>query len=160
MSDEVRPLCLPPFPPDYRASGLLLHVTSLLSPYGIGDLGAAAVKWIDQFHEAGQSWWQALPLGPTGYGNSPYQSLSSFAGNVLLISPDWLIEDGLLRAGDCEAPSFSLSAVDYNTVIPFKHRLLERACANFVRAGSAELRVAFEQFCHEQAHWLEDYAFF
>src|SRR5437868_2695434 len=151
---------LSPFPPSYRASGLLLHVTSLPSPYGIGDVGPVAIAWIDQLCDAGQSWWQALPLGPTGYGNSPYQSLSSFAGNVLLISPDWLIEDGLLSAGDCEAPSFSLSAVDYNTVIPFKHRLLERACANFVRAGSAQLRVAFEQFCHEQGHWLEDYAFF
>ena len=70
--------------------------------YGIGDLGPAALAWIDRLHEAGQSWWQALPLGPTGYGNSPYQSLSSFAGNELLISPDGLIEDGLLRASDCE----------------------------------------------------------
>ena len=72
---------LPPFPSSYRASGLLLHVTSLPSPYGIGDVGPAAIAWIDQLCDAGQSWWQALPLGPTGYGNSPYQSLSSFAGN-------------------------------------------------------------------------------
>ncbi len=150
----------PPFPSSYRASGLLLHVTSLPSPYGIGDVGPVAIGWIDQLCDAGQSWWQALPLGPTGYGNSPYQSLSSFAGNVLLISPDWLIEDGLLSASDCEAPSFSPSLVDYNAVIPFKYRLLEKAWSNFVRAGSAELRVAFEQFCHEQAHWLEDYALF
>ena len=151
---------LPPFPSSYRASGLLLHVTSLPSPYGIGDVGPAAVAWIDQLCDAGQSWWQALPLGPTGYGNSPYQSLSSFAGNGLLISPDWLVEDGLLRPSDCLAPSSSSSAVDYNTVIPFKHRLLEKAWSNFVRAGSAELQIAFEQFCHEQAHWLEDYALF
>ena len=151
---------LPPFPSSYRASGLLLHVTSLPSRYGIGDVGPAAIAWIDQLCDAGQSWWQALPLGPTGYGNSPYQSLSSFAGNGLLISPDWLIEDGLLHSSDCAASSFSPSAVDYNTVIPFKHRLLEKAWTNFVRAGSAELRVAFEQFCHEQAHWLEDYALF
>jgi 4-alpha-glucanotransferase len=88
------------------------------------------------------------------------QSLSSFAGNGLLISPDWLIEDGLLRPSDCMAPPFSPSTVDYNAVIPFKHRLLEKAWTNFVRADSAELRVAFEQFCHEQAHWLEDYALF
>ena len=87
-------MSLPPFPPDYRASGVLLHVTSLPSPYGIGDVGAAALAWIDRLHEAGQSWWQALPLGPTGYGDSPYQPLSSFAGNGLLMSPDWLIEDG------------------------------------------------------------------
>jgi 4-alpha-glucanotransferase len=118
------------------------------------------MAWIDQLSEAGQNWWQALPLGPTGYGNSPYQSLSSFAGNVLLISPDWLIGDGLLESGDCAAPSFSPSAVDYNTVIPFKYQLLEKAWANFVKGGPAELQVAFEQFCHEQAHWLEDYALF
>jgi 4-alpha-glucanotransferase len=91
---------LPPFPPEYRASDLLLHVTSLPSRYGIGDLGPAAVAWIDRLHEAGQSWWQSLPLGPTGYGDSPYQSLSSFAGNPLLISPDWLIEDELVKPSD------------------------------------------------------------
>ena len=85
----------PPFSSDYRASGLLLHVTSLHSPYGIGDLGPSAFEWIGRLWEAGQSWWQALPLGPTGYGNSPYQPLSSFAGNELLVSPDSLIEDGL-----------------------------------------------------------------
>ena len=80
-----------PFPPDYRASGVLLHVTSLPSPYGIGDLGPSAFKWIDTLCDAQQSWWQSLPLGPTGYGNSPYQPLSSFAGNWLLISPDGLV---------------------------------------------------------------------
>ena len=159
MSNDLPPN-LPPFPSSYRASGLLLHVTSLPSPYGIGDVGPAAVAWIDQLSDAGQSWWQALPLGPTGYGNSPYQSLSSFAGNGLLISPDWLIEDGLLGPDDCLLPSFSPSAVDYNTVIPFKHRLLEKAWANFTKARPADLRTAFEQFCHEQAHWLEDYALF
>src|SRR4029078_398409 len=111
-------------------------------------------------HVAGQSWWQALPLGPTGYGNSPYQSMSSFAGNGLLISPDWLIEDGLLRTSDYAAPSFSATAVDYGMVIPFKHRLLERAWSNFSAAASLELQAAFEQFCHDQAHWLEDYALF
>jgi 4-alpha-glucanotransferase len=123
-------------------------------------VGPVAIAWIDQLCDAGQSWWQALPLGPTGYGNSPYQSLSSFAGNVFLISPDWLIEDGLLSASDCEAPSFSPSLVDYNAVIPFKYRLLEKAWTNFVRAASAELRVGFEQFRDEQAHWLKDYALF
>ncbi|PYL20284.1 MAG: 4-alpha-glucanotransferase [Verrucomicrobia bacterium] len=148
-------LSLPPFPSSYRASGLLLHVTSLPSPYGIGDVGPTAIAWINQLCDAGQSWWQALPLGPTGYGNSPYQSLSSFAGNGLLISPDWLIQDGLLRPSDCMAPPFSPSTVDYNAVIPFKHRLLEKAWTNFVRAGSAELRVAFgpnqvDQVCFAQ----------
>ena len=101
MDDRNRAL----FPPGYRASGLLLHVTSLPSPYGIGDLGPAAFSWIDRLHEAGQEWWQALPLGPTGYGNSPYQCLSSFAGNGLLISPEFLIEDGLLQADECQGGS-------------------------------------------------------
>src|ERR1700751_3053033 len=103
MSDEGRHVLLPPFPPGYRASGLLLLVSSLPSPYGIGDVGSAALAWFDRLNEAAQSWWEALPLGPTGYGNSPYQSLSSFAGNELLVSPDGLIEDGLLRTRDARA---------------------------------------------------------
>src|SRR5207237_9312985 len=100
-------LSLPPFQSSYRASGLLLHVTSLPSPYGIGDVGPTAIAWIKQLSDAGQSWWQALPLGPTGYGNSPYQSLSSFAGNGLLISPDWLIQDCLFGLGDWMVAQFS-----------------------------------------------------
>ena len=112
MSDDS-PMALPPFPPEYRASGVLVHVTSLPSPYGIGDVGPAALAWIDQLHDAGQSWWQALPLGPTGYGNSPYQSMSSFVGNGLLISPDWLIEEKLLQESECAPPSFPSAAVDY-----------------------------------------------
>ncbi len=160
MSDNGRPMSLPPFSAQYRASGVLLHVTSLPSPYGIGDVGPAAVKWIDQLHDAGQSWWQALPLGPTGYGNSPYQSLSSFAGNGLLISPEWLIEDGLLRASECAPPLFAETTVDYRMVITFKRRLLERAWINFSSAASPELQAAFEQFCHDQGHWLKDYALF
>src|SRR4029453_2802089 len=99
-------MTVPPFPPAYRASGVLLHVTSLPTPYGIGDLGPAAGAWIDRLHETGQTWWQALPLGPTGYGDSPYQSLSSFAGNPFLISPDWLIEDELVKQGEVAPVSF------------------------------------------------------
>ncbi len=121
-NDDSGRVCLPPFPPEYRASGVLLHVASP-SPYGIGDLGPAAWGCVDRLHEAGQSWWQALPLGPTGCGNSPYQSLSSFAGNELLISPDGLIEDGLLRAQDCESNSFPAAAIDYGAVIPFKRQM-------------------------------------
>jgi 4-alpha-glucanotransferase len=151
---------LPPFPPQYRASGLLLHVTSLPSSYGIGDLGSGAFSWIDRLHEAGQSWWQALPLGPTGYGDSPYQPLSSFAGNGLLISPDGLIEEGLLRTSDCEGQSFSTSAVHYDRVISFKHRLLDTIWTYFNRAASAALRLASEEFRAKQKHWLEDYALF
>src|SRR5437867_5802438 len=158
MSDDSRPMSLSPFPPHYRASGVLLHVTSLPSPYGIGDLGPAAFTWIDRLHEAGQCWWQALPLGPTGYGNSPYQSLSSFAGNGLLISPHYLIEDGLLRASDCAGQSFSPTGIDYDAVIRFKHRLLETAWSNFIGGARKDLQTAYQQFCHERAHWLEDYA--
>jgi len=149
----------PPFPPEYRASGLLLHVTSLPSPYGIGDLGSSAFSWIDRLHDAGQGWWQALPLGPTGYGNSPYQSLSSFAGNALLISPGSLISDGLLQESDGQS-HFSGDVVDYESVIPFKQRLLETAWANF-KAGERkdkDLRSAYDEFCARQANWLEDYA--
>jgi len=123
-------------------------------------VGPAAFAWIDRLHEAGQSWWQALPLGPTGYGNSPYQPLSSFAGNGLLISPDILIEDGLLRASDCQGQSFSATAIDYDAVIPFKHALLDRVWTHFNSGASRDLRSAFEEFRMDQAHWLEDYALF
>jgi 4-alpha-glucanotransferase len=97
MNDDGRRVSIPPFPPGYRASGVLLHVSSLPSPYGIGDIGPTAMTWVNRLHDAGQSWWQALPLGPTGYGNSPYQSLSSFAGNELLVSPDGLIADVVIQ---------------------------------------------------------------
>jgi len=156
----ANPALVPPFPPGYRAAGVLLHVSSLSSPYSIGDVGPAALAWVDRLHEAGQSWWQALPLGPTGYGNSPYQSLSSFAGNELLISPDGLIEDGFLRTSDCEGKSFSAASVDYDLVIPFKNRLLEAAWNKFSAGARPDLRSDFDRFCYDQAHWLEDYALF
>src|SRR5262249_45956147 len=111
-------------------------------------------------HAAGQSWWQALPLGPTGFGNSPYQSLSSFAGNELLVSPDDLIEDGFLRTRDCEGKSFSAGFVDYDAVIPFKNRLLETAWATFSARARRDLQPEVDQYCHDQAHWLDDYALF
>jgi 4-alpha-glucanotransferase len=160
MSDNGHPMSLTPFPPGYRASGVLLHVTSLPSPYGIGDLGPAALDWIDRLHEAGQTWWQALPLGPTGYGNSPYQSLSSFAGNGLLISPDGLIEEGLLQAGDFDGYSFSAAEVDYDAANSFKLELLRKAWTNFREEARRDLQLDFEEFCHDQACWLEDYALF
>jgi 4-alpha-glucanotransferase len=158
MSDQGA--CVPPFPPGYRASGVLVHITSLPSAYGIGDLGPGALAWVDRLHEAGQSWWQALPLGPTGYGDSPYQCLSSFAGNGLLISPDELIEDGLLRAADCTGQAFSPTGVEYETVIPFKRRLLEATWSRFSAGARADLRPAYEEFCHDHAIWLDDYALF
>ena len=150
----------PLFPVGYRASGVLLHVTSLPSPYGIGDIGPTAMAWIDRLHEAGQGWWQALPLGPTGYGDSPYQSLSSFAGNPLLISPGWLMEDGLLRASDCAGASFSPTSVDFDAVKRFKYALLETAWQSFNAGARSDLRPDFERFGHDQAHWLDDYALF
>jgi 4-alpha-glucanotransferase len=161
MSDTSRPGGLIPFAPHYHASGALVHVTSLPSPYGIGDVGPAAFSMVDRLKAAGQSWWQALPLGPTGYGNSPYQSLSSFAGNGLIISPDGLIEEGLLRASDCDdGRSFPKDAVDYDAVIPFKHKLFEKAWNTFGAMPRSPLRLDYDRFCVEQAHWLEDYALF
>jgi hypothetical protein len=131
---------VPPFPDDYRASGVLLHATSLPSPYGIGDLGPAAVAWIDRLHDAGQGWWQLLPLGPTGYGDSPYQPLSSFAGNVLLISPAWLIEDGLVRASDCGGGAGRAQSGDRRADESAGHGArqlaLASACGSAVRASA------------------------
>ena len=149
----------PPYSSDYRASGLLLHVTSLPSPYGIGDLGEGASSWIDRLCDAGQHWWQALPLGPTGYGNSPYQSLSSFAGNTLIISPEELIGDELLERGELQK-QFCSDRVDYERVIPAKNRLIETAWTNFRKGKRQDLRPAYEEFCQQEAHWLEDYALF
>jgi 4-alpha-glucanotransferase len=159
MKDALHETSGSPVQRGQRASGLLLHVTSLPSAYGIGDLGPSAFTWLDRLHEAGQSWWQALPLGPTGYYDSPYQCLSSFVGNGLLISPDFLIRDGLLTADACRC-SFSSLSVDYNSVVPFKHRLLEAAWTRFRAGARKDLKPAYEDFCHERAAWLEDYAFF
>jgi len=145
-----------PFPSGYRAAGVLLHV---ISPYGIGDLGSAAFSWIDRLHCASQRWWQVLPLSPTGYGNSPYQSMSSFAANPALISPDSLISEGLLKNTDCQA-EFPSDAVDYDTVIPFKARPLETAWANFKAGARKDLRPAYAEFRTQQEHWLDDYALF
>jgi 4-alpha-glucanotransferase len=149
-----------PFPPQYRASGVLLHVTSLPSPYGVGDVGPSAYRWVDQLAEAGQSWWQVLPLGPTGSGHSPYQALSSFAANWLVVSPDQLQKDELLKPGDYEGHSFSSDKVDFDKVIPFKQRLLTRVWENFRSGARPDLREPFEQFCEEKAHLQRDSAFF
>ena len=146
-----------------RASGILLHPTSLPGGFGIGDIGPEAVRFADFLQETGQRLWQILPLGPTSYGDSPYQSPSTFAGNPLWISPDWLKEDGLLEEGDLAAyPKFGDERVDFGAVMAAKGELLKKACARFAekaKAGSA-LRKSWEAFCEEHADWLEDYALF
>ena len=159
MAEADWPVSTIPFAPQYRSSGVLLHITSLPSPYGVGDVGPTAFAMVDRLQAADQSWWQSLPLGPTGYGNSPYQCLSSFAGSGLLISPDSLIVDGLLRPGDCqEGGPFSNEAVDYDAATAFKHKLLEKAWTNFRGMAHSALRQEYDQFCIQHAHWLNDYA--
>ena len=160
MMDRRQAIVSTLFPPGYRASGILLRITSLPSRYGIGDLGPSARGWIDLLVDAGQSWWQSLPFGPAGHGNSPYEPLCTFAGNELLISPEDLVEDGLLRSDDCAGSSSSTTAVDYPSVISFKRRLLETAWSNFSAGSRADLQKAFSEFCESEARWLEDYALF
>ena len=142
-----------------RASGILLHPTSLPGPYGIGDLGPAADRFVDVLAAAGQSYWQILPLGPTGYGDSPYQTFSAFAGNPFLVSPQLLVEDGLLPALD-DAPSFPVDRVDYGSVIPYKRRLLEQAFARYENHGSPDTRRAVADFAAANRSWLEPFALF
>jgi len=144
-----------------RSSGVLLHPTSLPGPHGIGDLGLAAHRFVDWLEEAGQSVWQVLPLGPTGFGDSPYQTFSAFAGNPLLISLDLMIEDGWLGRDDlADIPHFPSDRVDYGRVITFKSAKLSLAHANFLEQPKTNQQEEFAAWCHEQAHWLDDYALF
>jgi 4-alpha-glucanotransferase len=144
-----------------RASGILLHPTSLPSRWGIGDLGAAAYEFVNFLIAADQQLWQVMPLGPTGYGDSPYQSFSAFAGNPLLISIDILHQEGLLADEDlADAPHFPDSAVDYGAVIPFKLRLLRRSFERFEAVASPEQRQQFNDFRVRHRAWLDDYALF
>jgi 4-alpha-glucanotransferase len=143
-----------------RTSGILLHPTSLPGRFGVGDLGAEAYKFADWLEAAGQHLWQVLPLGPTGYGNSPYQCFSAFAGNTLLISPDLLVEQGLLAEADlAHAPEFAEGAVDYGAAGEFKDGLLKRAFANFRRSGGPAA-AEFDEFKRAAASWLDDYALY
>jgi 4-alpha-glucanotransferase len=144
-----------------RSSGILLHPTSLPGRYGIGDLGPEAYRFIDFLHETGQSIWQVLPLGPTGYGDSPYQCFSAFAGNPLLISPDFLVEQGHLSPADVNrVPDFPAAQVDYGPVIEFKTGLLTKAFDNFRRRNNTQEKDAFAAFCDGKRAWLDDYALF
>jgi 4-alpha-glucanotransferase len=143
-----------------RSAGILLHPTSLPGPFGIGDLGPIAHEWIDVLANAGQRWWQILPLGPTGYGDSPYQCFSAFAGNPYLLSPELMQRDGLLKQADLGSVNFPATEVDYGAVIKFKLSLLRRAWESF-RAGAAPaLREPFDQFSIRQSTWLDDFALF
>jgi 4-alpha-glucanotransferase len=147
--------------PSIRQSGILLHPTSLPGRFGCGDLGSGAHQFLDFLASARQQLWQVLPLGPTGYGDSPYQSLSSFAGNPLLISPDRLLEDGLLDSDDLnDAPIFPDERVDFGTVIAFRTRLLHRSYERFAAHPDGDLAADFEAFCEAQAAWLDDFALF
>jgi 4-alpha-glucanotransferase len=144
-----------------RSSGILLHPTSFPGPHGIGDLGARAYEFIDFLVEAGQSVWQVLPLGPTGYGDSPYASFSSFAGNPLLISLDKLVKLGDLSPADlADVPDFPRDAVDFGWVIQWKMPLLQQAARNFLTKANPGRKADFETFCEWQAGWLDDYALF
>lgn len=145
----------------HRTAGIILHPTSLPGRYGIGDLGDEAYHFVDFLVEAGQGIWQVLPLGPTGYGDSPYQCFSAFAGNPNLVSPDMLVRDGLLTKKDvAQVPHFPADRVAYGSVIDFKKQLLARAHEHF-RAGAApELIPDWLTFCAANASWLDVYAAF
>ncbi|HEX8174849.1 MAG TPA: 4-alpha-glucanotransferase [Pyrinomonadaceae bacterium] len=145
----------------HRSSGILLHPTSLPGRYGVGELGLEAYSFIDALHEARQSLWQVLPLGPTGYGDSPYQSFSAFAGNTLLVSLDILAREGLLAEEELrDAPLFAEDRVDFGGVIDFKSAQLERAYTRFKQSGGESLRRSFKVFQDYAASWLDDYALF
>jgi len=141
-----------------RCSGILLHPTSLPGGYGVGDLGDDAYRFVDLLVAMRQQLWQVLPLGPTAYGDSPYQCFSTFAGNPILISPDRLLAEGLLTPSDLrDQPRFPVDRVSFSEVMAYKRRLFARAADRF--AASAQ-RTEFEAFCHAHASWLDDFALF
>src|SRR2546427_3530940 len=144
-----------------RASGLLLHPTSLPGDYGIGDLGDAAYRFVDFLIAGGQSLWQVLPLGPTGYGDSPYACYSAFAGNTLLVSAQRLFEEGLISKSDLAGmPLLAGGLVDFASAHKGKDVVLVKAFANYRRTTDTEFRSAFETFAEQNASWLDDYALF
>ncbi len=144
-----------------RASGVLLHPTSLPGGLGIGNLGHGARRFVDWLAGTGQSVWQVLPLGPTSYGDSPYQTLSAFAGNPLLIDPEALVAEGWLDAADlAAAPALPDDRVDYGAVIHVVTGLVDRAHAGFRAFARPPARAACERWCREQAAWLDDWTLF
>jgi 4-alpha-glucanotransferase len=142
-----------------RSSGVLLHITSLPTDYGIGDLGPAAYEWIDRLAGAGLGWWQILPLGPVGKGNSPYSAMSAFAGDPLLISPELLVREGIIDRGDAmKLPA--TSRIDWRRVRAAKTALLERAWARHQARGRNRISQPLWAFESREKAWLEDYAAF
>jgi len=139
-----------------RVAGILLHITSLPSPFGIGDLGPTAYQFVDFLYASGQKLWQVLPLNPTcvEHGNSPYFSISLFAGNPLLISPELLCKDGLLSEKDLEGCQVQGDKVDYPTAWSIKENILEKAYRNFSENDE------YRNFLEENAYWLEDFCRF
>ncbi len=144
-----------------RSAGILLHPTSLPGRYGIGDLGAEAYNFVNFLEASGQTVWQVLPLGPTGYGDSPYQCFSAFAGNPYLISPDALVEEGLIaKVWLDRAPQFSQDEVQFGEVINFKIELLKKAYVAFLANGLPALHAEHDRFVHDEKEWLDDFALF
>jgi 4-alpha-glucanotransferase len=144
-----------------RASGLLLHPTSLPGRFGVGDLGPAAHRFSDFLAANAQSLWQVLPLGPTGYGDSPYACYSAFAGNELLISPEGVFQAGLLSRSEFDdLPTLPPDKVDFARAHEIKQKVISQAFANYQATREAELKAAFESFADENAQWLNDYALF
>jgi 4-alpha-glucanotransferase len=142
-------------------SGILLHPSSLPGPDGIGDIGPEAYEWVNFLVQSGCNLWQLLPLGPTGYGDSPYQCFSAFAGNPFLISSTLLIDEGLLLLEDLQdRPDFSTESVDFGPVIQWKLKLLDRAYNNFVQKQPEEITEKFQQFINQEQDWLFDFALF
>lgn len=143
-----------------RSAGVLLHPTSLPGKFGIGDLGPEAYNFINFLEAAGQKLWQIFPLGPTGYGDSPYQCFSAFAGNPLLISPQLLCDEGLLSDEDLNnLPDFDPQNIDYGRVIDYKYSLLRIAYNNF-KADNKRTKKGYEEFCNQHKNWLDDFALF
>lgn len=146
--------------PFRRSSGILLHPTSLPSRFGVGDLGPEAYRFVDFLAECSQHIWQVLPLGPTGYGDSPYMCFSAMAGNPLLLSPEILQENGWLDADDLSGfPSLPV-IIDYGRLIPEKTRLLRTAWSKFNRRSTPADRADFEEFCHKAGNWVDDFSLF
>ena len=143
-----------------RATGILLHPTSLPSPGGIGDFGPAAYRFVDFLASARQGLWQVLPLGPLGYGNSPYSATSAFAGNPLLISLERLAEHGWLDVAKIADLPRSVAPVDYESIFYRKMPLLAEAARNFLRKIGGAARARFEQFCERNRDWLDDFVLF